>query len=267
MSLSYYLGLDLNLSQKPEIVEMEQSLGVIGFAIYVKILLKLAQVSNYRLDEKKLGVLAYEFRVDENTVEKVVRDFNLFEFEDGYFFCPNVIDKMQLLEEKRQIASEAGKRGNAIRWGKIGLLSGSDRVAIKNLSGSDRNKEKEIKEIKERKVKEENKEIKIKENKTTEIEQDKPMENKENEVSIEAKEVSETKQSTVIEKNDLVRMWGVICKIKQFTPEEHKKIYSDFVKFFESHGYFNYDIFGEIIKIIYRDSLNCQAISSYLVNF
>ena len=243
MSLSYYLGLDLNLSQKPEIVEMEQSLGVVGFAIYVKILLKLAQVSNYRLNEEKLGVLAYEFRVDENIVEKVVRNFHLFEFEDGYFFCPNVINKMQLLEEKRQIASEAGKRGNAVRWGKIGLLSGGDsggnrvaieklsggnRVAIEKLSGGNRNKEKEIKEIKEikeRKVNKENKETKIKENETTEVEQDKPMENNENEVSVETTEVSETIQSTVIQQDDLTRMWRNICRVKRFTTEEHKKIF------------------------------------------
>ena len=153
---TYYLGLDLNLPQDIKIIKLKRKLGFSGFGLFIELQLKLAQSTNYELSKKDYADLAYEFRLEEKFVRELVEDFDLFEFKDDKFFILDIKEKMNLLAEKKRLASEAGKKGNEIRWGKV---SGSDNTPI---SGSDRkpnrnkgNKEKEIKIInKDKEVKE-----------------------------------------------------------------------------------------------------------------
>jgi len=148
---TYYLGLDLNLPQSIKILKVKKALGFSGFGLYVELLLKLAQSPNYELSISDYELLAYEFRLDVKYIKNLVENFDLFVVEKSKFFCPDVKQKMLTLEAKRKASSEAGKLGNAIRWGK---LSGGDNTTT---SGSDR-KPNRNKGNKEKKINKDNKE-------------------------------------------------------------------------------------------------------------
>lgn len=128
---TYYLGLDLNLPQSIKILKVKKELGFSGFGLYVELLLKLGQSPNYELATTDYDLLAYEFRLEAKYIKALVENYDLFIVKNGKFYCQDVKEKMQLLENKRKVASEAGKLGNEIRWGKV---SGSDRTPT---SGSD----------------------------------------------------------------------------------------------------------------------------------
>lgn len=153
---TYYLGLDLNLPQDIKIIKLKRKLGFSGFGLYIELKLKLAQSPNYELSKNDYADLAYEFRLDEKYIQDLVENFDLFTVEGDKFFCEDVKQKMLILDNKKKLASEAGKKGNEIRWGKLSgsdnpPKSGSDQKPNRNKGNKEKeiNKDKKSKEIKE----------------------------------------------------------------------------------------------------------------------
>ncbi|MGL5125180.1 MAG: Lin1244/Lin1753 domain-containing protein [Fusobacteriaceae bacterium] len=144
---TYYLGIDLNLPQDIKIIKLKRKLGFSGFGLYIELQLKLAQSKDYELSKNDYADLAYEFRLEEKYIKELVEDFDLFEFKNDKFFIQEIKTKMKLLQDKKKMASEAGKKGNAIRWGKA---SGTDSHPTPEPNRNKVNKVNKVNESKEK---------------------------------------------------------------------------------------------------------------------
>jgi len=141
---TYYLGVDLNITQDVKIIKLKRKLGFAGFGLLIELQLRLAQSKDCELSINDYPDLAYELRVDESYIKDVVENFNLFEFRDDKFFIQDIKDKMALIEVKKELARKAGIASGKAR--KNAIRTPVERT-FEHMLNNKGNKGKEIKEI------------------------------------------------------------------------------------------------------------------------
>ena len=88
----------------------------VGFGIYIKLKLHLAQCDNYHESLDSIDTLAWMFRCKEEDLKSIIKDFGLFKIKKNVFSCEDVREKMAKLDEKREQTRIAGiKSGEARR--------------------------------------------------------------------------------------------------------------------------------------------------------
>lgn len=139
----YYFSHDSNAKDDPKIIMLIEQLGLEGFGIYWVLIEVLREQPGYRYPLGALPALARRYLTSKEKVETVVKGYGLFRIvEDEFFFSDSLCRRMALVENKRKALSEAGRRGNAVRWHKQGLPSPGDSQAIP--TQSQRKEKKEI---------------------------------------------------------------------------------------------------------------------------
>ena len=104
-----------------------EQLGMEGYGIYWMLVEVLREQPDYTYPLNLLPALARRYNTTVEKVKTVVRAYDLFTIrEDKIFFSESLIRRMRVLEERRAKRSEAGRLGNAARWG----ISQTDRNAI-----------------------------------------------------------------------------------------------------------------------------------------
>ena len=108
MKKDQYLPLEANFLSDQQMIDMlfeldsSQALGV-----YIFLLQHLRRMDDYAASyqPKSLDAIAYMYKVDRTVLEKVIRDYGLFELdEERHLFRSIYLDKvMQYLEEKRRV--------------------------------------------------------------------------------------------------------------------------------------------------------------------
>ena len=108
-----------NLRQSSGAVALLIEESYAGYGIYLAILEVLRDAPDYRYSSSA-KVWAYVLHApDVNQVERVIRNFGLFDFDDdGLMFSPWLSEQMGAYSDKKQKLQEAGKRGAARRWQK-----------------------------------------------------------------------------------------------------------------------------------------------------
>ena len=158
-----YFSHDSNARNDEKILALRMRLGAEGYGIYFMVLERLREESGYS-SVKDYNIIAFDLRVNANTVKSVVEDFGLFTFTDDgkRFYSESFTQRMEIKDEKKKIFSEAGKKGGGNPNFKKGNpnpyinndkppLSENPDTLINPFIGGDKQESKERKESKQTK--------------------------------------------------------------------------------------------------------------------
>lgn len=146
----YYFSHDSNAKDDPKCVLMIEQLGMEAYGIYWMLIETLRDQPDYAYPIANIPALARRYNTSAEKVRTVVYNYQLFTVKDDLiFFSESLNRRMQVLETKRIKRSEAGRLGNATRWG----TSQTDRNAITMRSQFIASKVKKSKEEKKESIK------------------------------------------------------------------------------------------------------------------
>lgn len=149
MKDAYYFSHDSNAKDDPKCMLLIEQLGLEGYGIFWILVELLRDQPDYRYQLSLLPAIARKFNTTTQKVETVVKAYDLFKItEDGCFFSISLVNRMKYLEVARLKKSNAGKKGNKVRWighNVITELSQCDSTAITTQSQNIASKVKESK--------------------------------------------------------------------------------------------------------------------------
>lgn len=118
MKDAYYFSHDSNAKDDPKCVLLIEQLGLEGYGIYWVLVEILREQPSYKYPLNLLPALARRFNSTHEKFKAVVFSYDLFTVENEMlFFSNSLIERMNVLEEKRLKRSIAGKAGNAVKYG------------------------------------------------------------------------------------------------------------------------------------------------------
>lgn len=82
-----------------KIVELLREEKIRGYGVYWLLLEVLRLKPGYKIAISELGALAHRFSTQRRVLKRVIENFGLFEVENGYFFSPGLIKRLQVLGE------------------------------------------------------------------------------------------------------------------------------------------------------------------------
>jgi hypothetical protein len=114
---AYYFSHDANARHDPKILKMISQYGIKGYGWYWIIVEMLREQHNYKLDlTHDLESIAIETRTKPKTISGFIGDcikkFKLFKQEHRHFYSQTLVDRMKIMEEKREKRRKAAKT----RW-------------------------------------------------------------------------------------------------------------------------------------------------------
>ena len=108
---AYYFSHDSNSKDDPKCVMLIEQLGLEGYGIFWVLVETLRDQPGYKYPLSLLPAIARKYNSTAQKVETVVKNYNLFLFtDDEFFFSSSLMERMEYLEYKRQLASIAGKK-------------------------------------------------------------------------------------------------------------------------------------------------------------
>lgn len=127
---AYYFPHDSNAKDDPKCIMLIEELGLEGYGIFWVLIETLRDQPQYKAPMSMLPALGRRYNSSGEKFRAVVTRYGLFSIDnDEFFYSEPFSRRMTAIDMKRKELSEAGKRGNAIRW-QSGGESGGDRVAI-----------------------------------------------------------------------------------------------------------------------------------------
>ncbi len=106
---AYYFPHDSNAKDDPKCVLLIEQLGLEGYGIYWVLIETLRDQPDYSYPVALLPALARRYNTTPEKVKTVVAKYGLFAVRDEtVFFSQALINRMAPLEEKRQLARQAG---------------------------------------------------------------------------------------------------------------------------------------------------------------
>ena len=161
MKSVYYFPHDFNASQDPKLIKLQRAMNGDGLAIFWKLIERLGPETGHRLPDTDdtYTALEWDMHFAADDIKRVVREFNLFVIEDGYFFSKRLTESLRAMEEsreKRRSAGSLGGRAKAANREKSETGNNSNATqdfsnATQDCSTAAQNCSKEIKENKESK--------------------------------------------------------------------------------------------------------------------
>lgn len=111
---------DCNAKDDPKIILLIDELGLEGFGIFWVLIETLRAQKGYKLQLKAVDALARRYNTTSQKMRVVIESYDLFAIDgDQFFFSPSLLRRMQKWDEKRQLASESGKKGAQAKKEKI----------------------------------------------------------------------------------------------------------------------------------------------------
>ena len=138
--MSNYFPHDCRTSRDYRIVKLEDELGLVGYAIYFKILEIMCEQNTYFL-EKNYKVLSKLLNKNQTFLKKVVEKFELFDidFEKNIFSSKFLQAHLEVKENTSNARKLAGLKGANNRWNKQNVDSNCHSVAILPLMAKNTN--------------------------------------------------------------------------------------------------------------------------------
>jgi hypothetical protein len=110
---AYYFSHDSNAKDDPKILQLRMELGWEGYGLFWALIELLRNESDHRMRTHYKSI-AFALQTHEDSIKKIINDFNLFEIEDDYFWSESLLKRMELKEERSEKARESAKK----RWNK-----------------------------------------------------------------------------------------------------------------------------------------------------
>jgi len=142
MKQAYWFRHDSNAKDDPKCMILIDQLGMEGYGIYWVLIELLRDQNGYKYPVAATGAIAKKYGTSKEKIETVINSYGLFEVvDDEYFMSPSLNKRMAPLEAKHKALSDAGKRGNKVRWhGNTGDSSPPDSQAKTTRSQLDQSK-------------------------------------------------------------------------------------------------------------------------------
>jgi len=133
---AYYFSHDSNAQNDPKIIKLLFNHGWEGYGIYWAIIEKLRNEPNYIM-ETNYDMLSYALRCGTDIIKSIIEGFDLFEIDDGFFYSISLKNRMEKMNNIRDIRAKSGRKGGK-----------SQAKAKQNTSKTQALKESKRKEIK-----------------------------------------------------------------------------------------------------------------------
>ena len=161
-----YIPLDLDILDDAKMIRVVRKYGMQGFGIYIRIITLLWKKEDdgfrWGLEEEDMEDLHEALRdrgVDRDVMEDIILHHGLFEKDiteglPGYFYSKSILRRREKMQSKKEMLSNAGKKGMKSRWENRDIITDNIKEDISTLKGSNKvvitNKEKKskVKEIK-----------------------------------------------------------------------------------------------------------------------
>lgn len=140
-----YFSHDFNARNDTKLTKVFMKHGVSGIGIYWCIIEMLYEESGY-LDISEYERIAFELRVNIETIKSIIENFNLFENDGEKFWSNSAISRIKQRMEKSQKARESVMK----RWEKY--ERNTDVKGTKNDSNTSKVKKSKVKENKENNI-------------------------------------------------------------------------------------------------------------------
>ena len=143
MKDAYYFSHDSNARNDQRLMKLRMKYGPEGYGIYFMIIEILRDTENYTLNINDVESICFDIRSENDKVLDVLKNYNLFQFEDDFFYSKSLSRRMEKLEKIKEKRRESGK------------LSAIARANAKQVLKKDSKSVQQVKQskAKERKVK------------------------------------------------------------------------------------------------------------------
>jgi len=106
----FWFTHDANATDDEKIMMLIDQLGLEGYGIYWVLIEKLRGTDNFKLSFTIVPILARRYNTTAEKMLTVIKQYNLFQYDDeGFFFSPSLINRMQKWIDKKEKNSIAGK--------------------------------------------------------------------------------------------------------------------------------------------------------------
>ena len=149
-----YFSHDFNARNDIKLKKVNMKLGMEGIGLYWCIIECLYENNGYLSFDDDIKLLAYELRVDEESIVNLIENFDLFKKNKNRFYSPSVLERLQKINDKAN-----KNRENVLkRWEKAKKASDNEcnTTEIPNEYEKDTNVYNSNYYIKENKIKENN---------------------------------------------------------------------------------------------------------------
>ena len=121
---AYYFSHDANAKDDPKILRLRMELGWEGYGLFWALIELLRNESDHRM-RTHCKSIAFALQTQEESIKKIINDFDLFVIEDEYFWSESLLKRMELKEERSEKARESAKK----RWNKDKMRMQCERIA------------------------------------------------------------------------------------------------------------------------------------------
>jgi hypothetical protein len=140
---AYYFSHDANAKDDPKILQLRMEMGWEGYGLFWALIEMLRNESDHRMRTHYKSI-AFALHTQEDSIKKLINDFDLFAIEGEYFWSESLLKRMEMKESKSEKARQSAKK----RWNQD-----NDANAMRTHSDSNANamqlKESKVKESKE----------------------------------------------------------------------------------------------------------------------
>ena len=150
MKDAYYFSHDSNARNDQRLMKVRMKYGPEGYGIYFMVIEILRDTENYKLHISDVNSICFDIRSKEENVLDILKNYNLFEFEDDFFYSKSLSRRMEKLDKIKEIRRESGKKG-AKATAKVRQVLKSETANVEQVEQSKEKKSK-AKDSKENKI-------------------------------------------------------------------------------------------------------------------
>lgn len=145
MKQAYYFSHDSNAHSDVKMLNLRYKWGWAGYGLYWAIIEKLRDADEYQLPLSSIPALSFNLHADAEMMESIIKDFELFIFDDEVFYSDGLKQRMVIKDEKSLKAKQAAEA----RWGSKRNANALHKPqnAMPNKEKERKGKEKKVKEI------------------------------------------------------------------------------------------------------------------------
>ena len=108
---AYYFSHDSNAKDDPKILQLRMEMGWEGYGLFWALIEMLRNESDHRM-RRHYKSIAYALHSQEDSIQRIINDFDLFGIDDQFFWSESLLKRMELKEERSEKARESAKK----RW-------------------------------------------------------------------------------------------------------------------------------------------------------
>jgi hypothetical protein len=120
---SFWFTHDANSADDYKCMLLIDQLGLEGYGIFWVLVEKLRSEHGYKLPLQIVPSLAKRYNTSTEKVMTTIKNYNLFQIENGeFFYSPSLINRMTVWENSKEARRQRALKGAGERWGKQKML-------------------------------------------------------------------------------------------------------------------------------------------------